>query len=67
MLIFYGKWYIWIKIWEERARRFRNFGVYDRSIREEDTSIAMAKIVLVIILHDLEIGSNSRAIKFQIS
>ena len=60
MLIFYGKWYIWIKIWEERARRFRNFGVYDRSIREEDTSIAMAKIVLIIILHDLAIGSQNK-------
>ena len=53
MVIFYGKWFIWIKIWRERCLRFRNFGVYDRMIKEEDTSIAMAKIVLIIILHDL--------------
>ena len=21
MLIFYGKWFLWVKVWEERARR----------------------------------------------
>ena len=44
MLIFYGKWFLWIKVWEERAWRFKSFGTYDRMIKEEDTSIAMAKI-----------------------
>ena len=76
MLIFYGKWFLWVKVWEERARRwvigwyhrvgsifrrFISFKKYDRMIKEEDTSIAMAKIgnfrkfCFLEILDDLEI------------
>ena len=53
MIIFYGKWFLWIKVWEERAWRFKSFGTFDRMIKEEDTSIAMTKIVVAIVLHDL--------------